>query len=130
MSDFPEKDAHLNQLVRSVRENDGLTPLEADEALNGSARNLLRACLSRWEAVYVGIFNDYQRDRARDPARVLRRLKRDETICNFSADFAVPQNDAELVAAVLAFRESPTLDRIEAVSQRVKALGGVLLNWS
>ena len=127
---LPEHRKHLDELTRSIRENDGFTPLEADEGLNLSARVLITACMREWGGVFVGIFNEYGKDKASDPSAVLRRLDPREPICAFSCDFAVPTEDHELIRLVLAYRAAPSMASIEAVNGRVKAVGGVLVNWS
>ena len=131
MPRLPEDDAHTKAFLDSLRENGGMTPVEADERLNNSARDLIAACIDRWGgSAFVGVFNDYDPIGSKDPACVLRILQAGEMVCTFSCDFAVPTEDQELIHRVLAFRSSPSMARIEAVSARVKALGGVLLNWS
>ncbi|GAC1475597.1 MAG: hypothetical protein PVSMB8_00310 [Vulcanimicrobiaceae bacterium] len=115
------------ELARSIREGDGWTT-EADNALNDSSRALVHAMADEHGQAWLGKINRY--NSAKDPIV----WKWDESIVyNFSADFVLPCDDAELARMIEAHGGQPfkgARERVDAIIDRIKALGGHLLVWS
>jgi hypothetical protein len=126
------------EVVRSARENDGW-PGEADDAVNDVCRDVIRACFENYGEAWLGHVNLY------DDRRVKNGGGRDEQImwkwdgafvCNFEVAFVAPKFDAELVRLIRERDAGPytTADadykRIEAIHERLAAIGGVHLFWT
>ena len=122
------RERHLLEFERSMREGGGC-PVEADEYLNDSARELIFACRLEWGRAYIGRINEDRHDK-RTTEEIVWEVAQGVPVYNFGACFVVPHRDAELMEAIKAFRLSPSVPAIDRISARVSELGGESLIWS
>jgi len=132
MSVAEAKSAHLKAFCQSLRDNDCVTPLEADDRLNDSNRDLISAMAEEHGAVWLGKVNLYNED---DRAEPMWKWDGD-LVYNFGASFVIPCFDLELLR-LIQYRDSTpyhgTADDYEwvnAIHARIEELGGHHFVWS
>ena len=117
-----------HELVRSLREGDGC-PVEADESLNNASRGVVSAMHEEHGKAWLWRFDaTCPTDR--------RTVEWDgATLCTFGADAVTPCDDQELRRLLVHRGDGPysmAKDRaaVEAIFDRVRAIGGHTLVWS
>lgn len=121
----------LEEFFRSLRENDGLTPVEADGNLNDAQRDLIRAYIKEYGEAWVGKINlhgpeDYDRPMWAVDAK-------SPSVYNFEADFVVPTDDPKLRGLILGYNQGGLAGigrRLDSLTDRIIELGGRTLIWS
>jgi hypothetical protein len=116
------------ELHRSILENDGMTPLEADSGLNAASRSLVAAVAAEHGQAWLWRFNPV--------GEVVARPWHDEIVCNFDADAVTSTCDRELLRLILERVEAPYTGthedgrRLDKILDHLDAIGGMLLVWS
>ena len=121
------------ELARSMRESDGLTPMEADGRLNDASRRVVAAMHEQHGQAYLGLIN-------RTPGERLQRLPvwrwDGEEVLNFEAAFVLPAFDV-LLCELIDRRERRTTGSVrddavlvDGIMKRIQELGGEMLVWS
>jgi len=132
--------AHTKAFFQSLRDNDCITPLEADDRLNDSSRELITAMQREQdEPVWLGNINLHGKDRTvekggegNDPMWWWDG----SLVYNFGCAFVVPCDDEQLRQMILdrdRAEYTGTKDdmvRVEAIHARIEELGGHHLVWS
>lgn len=120
--------------IKSVRENGGCTPCEADGDLNDASRAVIAAMHAEHGTAWLGKINLY--DKERHGGHPIMWQWTGKLVYNFGASFVAPAYDAELVR-LISERDNAvytgTADdakRIEAIYQRMTEIGGIHLHWS
>jgi hypothetical protein len=124
---------HTVAFVKSVRAGDGW-PIEADETLNDSCRRVISAMAEEHGECWLGSINLYGVERHGAKPYI---WKWDESlVLNFSCAFVVPRYDAELERLIRERDDAPYTGtvadaaRVEAIMDRIAALGGTHLFWT
>lgn len=122
------------ELLRSIQENGGDTPCEADEDLNQAQRRLIDAMRRAYGEVWLGKINRHSDAERTEP--VSWKVNEGDTVYTFCSAFALPAHDAKLDELVLARERAPYTGvagdalLLEPILNRVQEVGGVLLCWS
>jgi hypothetical protein len=125
--------ALTREFFRSVREGDGC-PLEADDAVNDASRAVVAAMRDELGAAWIGRVNRSREERENPDHPVIWEYE-GGMVYNFGADFVVPAFDAELVRLIVEYNSGPwhaatKAKQVQAVTDRVRSLGGVTLVWT
>jgi hypothetical protein len=129
---------HTSRFIESLREGDGCL-VEADGALNNSARRLVSAMHEDHGEAWLGYVNLHGdarfKDGNADPSKAY--WKWDEgLVYNFGADFVAPVFDQVLFDLIRERDLAPytsvagDVPRVNAIHERIATIGGVLLAWS
>lgn len=114
-----------NIFIELLRENYGSLP-ECNDEFNDAIRAVIAAYTQEYNGCWLGFINLYDR-----PA--LRPHDGSEFVCNFDADFVLPEYNQELEEMIYA-RDKAGLDNLmkntRAVVDKIKALGGEQLIWT
>ena len=126
------KAAHLAEFIRSVRESNWYGPVEADDDLNDSCRELVTA-IAESGPVMLGIING----RKERGVPWCWLWESSNELYNFGADFVIPGRGHSKLRRMLQAREdgpyTGTKDdgvEIDAIIDYIEAAGGHLLTWS
>jgi len=141
-----EAEIHLRKtLVRSILDNGGCSPLEADSDLNDASRAVVVAMHTEHGSAWLGKINLY--DKERHGGHPIMWLYGGDHYCascssdgwlvyNFGASFVAPAYDAELVR-LIAERDDAKYtgtrddaERVKVIFERLEAIGGTHLTWS
>jgi len=125
-----EQQAFTKTLLEGLRLGDGWLP-EAWGLINDASRKLIEAVHQAYGQAWLGNVN------IRDKGGViLWQWTPGETVCNFAAAFVVPQYDADLERLIRERADAPyegtqkDAERVEAIMERLTALGGFHLYWA
>jgi len=116
-------------LARSLREGDG-TPVEADDYLNDTSREVVESMVKKHGKVFLGRFNTTNENPQSIDVLWTPSLS---PVLNFEADFVVPTHDQVLVKMLLArLKPGCAADSaaISLIQNRIREIGGELLFWS
>ena|GEM_PF-3402943 len=119
-------------VCKGLRLGDGCLP-ECYTPVNDASRAVVRAMLQDHGQAWLGKINLYSDD---DRQHILWQYEPGEAVYNFGAAFVLPCCDAELERLIRerdAASYTGTRDdgkRVDAIVQRIGALGGVHLVWS
>jgi len=123
----------LTDAVREgLRAGDGSLP-ESYTPVNSASRAMVCAMQQDHGQAWLGKINLYSDD---DRQHILWQYEPGKTVYNFGAAFVLPCYDAELERLIRERDAAPytgTRDdrkRVDAIVQRIGALGGVHLLWS
>ena len=118
-------------LARAIREGDG-SPLEAHEGINAASRAIVQAMADEHGAAYLGRMTRQRDERDTPPIAPWDG----SPVLNFSADFVLPTDDAELARMILAREAAPytgtraDIPHVRAIVDRITEIGGELLVWT
>lgn len=118
--------------IEALRRHDGLTPAECDEQLNSASQDTVARYRQQYGTVWLGQINPYSDERKANPLWEYKG----EGVHNFGASFVVPAYEAELERLLLERLAAPYTGmaddkvRIDAIFDRIEALGGTHLHWS
>lgn len=127
------KDAHTklaSEFYRSVRDGDG-SCLEADEDVNRASRSVVVAMHEEKGGAWLGKIN-----LDKEITEPIHKWDGVETIYNFGSDFVLPAYDETLDRLIRERDESPYLGgkddfaKVDAIINRVRAIGGIVLVWT
>lgn len=103
-----------------------------ENSLNDHQRDLIAACALEWGEAWLGRINLYA-----DTRQLPILWKWDGgLVYNFGASFVIPRHDAELERLIRERDEADytgtagDMPRIEAIFERINALGGHTLIWN
>ena len=119
-------------VCKGLRLGDGCLP-ECYTPVNDASRAMVCAVHEDHGQTWLGKINLHSDD---DRRRIMWRHEPDETIFTFGAAFVVPCYDAELERLIRERDQAPytgTRDdrvRVDAIMERIDAVGGVHLFWS
>lgn len=126
------------EFMRGVRECGGW-PGESDDEINDASRAVVEAMRAEHGQAWLGKINLYDADRVKNgggrPEQVLWKWD-GSLVHNFEACFVAPCFDAELVRLIVERDAAPYTGtredcaRIEAITDRINAIGGVNLFWT
>jgi hypothetical protein len=101
-----------------------LTPREADDDLNESARNVIRAVKVQHGTAWLIRLNPWK------PTDPYFWEWDGGMVYNFGADYVVPKYDEEIARLLDDWRQVASVKTLDAMSKRAKELGGATLVWS
>lgn len=108
---------------------------EADDVYNDLNREMLAAMKMMYGRLYLGSINchdDKKRRKIANGSEPVYEELHDQQIYNFYCDFAVPTQDAELEKLLRAWNVMsgiPKMSDADAITGRVKKIGGINLIW-
>jgi len=119
--------------IRSIKENDGITPLEADGNLNDASRDLIAAMHEKHGECWLGLINRHGKQ---NELPLLWKWD-GALVYNFGASFVVPEYD-QMLADLIEARHEPhggydhhrNVAEVDAIYLRIEVLGGHHLHWS
>lgn len=121
------------ELRRGLQEGDGCLP-EADTAINNASRSVITAMVEDHGEAWLGKINLHG-DERHGAVPVLWKWD-DEPVCNFGCAFVTPRHDADL-ERLIRERDDATYTTtaadavlVEAIINRVYAIGGIYLSWT
>lgn len=115
--------------VDSVRQSDSYCPVEADGNLNSASTNLIYAF---GEGCWLGVINCYTDKQKENPIWQWDG----EMVYNFGASFVIPEFDQTLLDLIFQRNNAPFTNcsddsvMVDAIFDRIEAIGGKLLHWS
>lgn len=122
---------HNNAVTRSVRVSESFGPVEADAQVNRTACDVIKAVFEN-HGIAVLVSLNY----APTGEEKVRVWDGCSVIYNFDADAVLPVDDPE-VRRLIAERDAAKYtgtradgERIDAIHQRIKEVGGHLLVWA
>lgn len=116
---------------QSLRDNDGLTPLEADDRLNDAQRDLIDAMVEANGVAYLG-----DCDPPKNEPVKFSEYTGEGIVYNFGASFVVPVDDQQLKELLHERVNTPYTGTkqdykfVEAIHDRIREIGGYVLTWS
>lgn len=121
------------ELRRGLLEGEGCLP-EADTAINAASRGVVSAMREEHGEAWLGKINLHGDERH---GAVPVMWKWDgELVYNFGCAFVAPKYDEELAKLIRERDDAPYTGtapdavRVEAIFERVYAIGGIYLNWT
>jgi len=130
------KEHHLRQWHSSIVSNGGLLPMEADDGLNASSVDVIRAMEADFGEAWLVKVNLYDDD----PIPLVRAVpdhNNAEYNCfNFCCSLVTPRFDTKLEQMILDRKNAPytgttaDYERITDIDEYAHSIGAVRLTWS
>lgn len=136
-------EGHIRFALARKRQNEYIRAIggvwehgEADDAQNDMNREMLAAMKMMHGRLYLGSVNchdDKKRRKIANGSEAVYEELHDQKIYNFYCDFAVPTKDAELEKLIRAWNgmsRIPKMADADAITSRVREIGGINLIWT
>lgn len=121
-----------NTFAEALRAGGGMSLQEANGDLNDASRALIAAFVQEYGSCWLGRVNLYTDEQRKRPIW----MHKGGTVYNFGASFVLAEFDKELQDMILERDAAPytgtsdDAERVDAIYERVKELGGHSLAWS